>query len=214
MGAGELTGDLGCSPCISDDWFEFIFRLTFPFACSNFWPGIPRPLVNILSAEFCLSRSSIAFLNKILIWLASAPILLFYDLCMLFLRWLNIATKSKLAWLKRIFLFPNALFRIQYSSAENTIPGGLHFALLRIDISTTKVAYNNILYVTYTNKQGYHYRADSGNRSKAEKNKWLLIPHDCFFVFNIWWNLLEWHKFSMIAPRASKLLCLWLQFWK
>ena len=40
--------------------------------------------------------------------------------------------------LKRIFLFPNALFRIQYSSAENTIPGGLHFALFRIHISTTR----------------------------------------------------------------------------
>ena len=89
-------------------------------------------------------QNSLALLNKILIWLASAPILLIYDLCMLFLRWLNIATKSKLAWLKRIFLFPNALFRIQYSSAENTIPGGLHFALFRIDISTTRVVYNNI----------------------------------------------------------------------
>ena len=121
-------------------WFDFPFFM-FKFLIrepQTTW----RPGLGLYTSHSF--QNSLALLNKILIWLASAPILLIYDLCMLFLRWLNIATKSKLAWLKRIFLFPNALFRIQYSSAENTIPGGLHFALFRIDISTTRVLYNNI----------------------------------------------------------------------
>ena len=111
---------------ISVQLFSCTFWESLVFSLEVGSPGIP--------IKYILSK-----LNKILIWLASAPISLLYDLCMLFLRCLNIATKSKLAWLKRIFLFPNALFRIQYSSAENTIPGVLHFALFRIDISTTNV---------------------------------------------------------------------------